>query len=158
MERGMLMKKIVTCILAFVLLLTALVALSACSSSKTGNPIDFGKKYLLSEDRYYVFESDQTGYCEYNYEYHDSYSSAYSYIQSGRVEFVWREASNGAVYLFRTETNYNEDHTAGKEIPLIDEPIYFSEEFFTYSYSNEFGTSSVHYIKEGSALEKTLED
>ena len=147
----MFMKKIFAFMMASVLLLTALLSLASCSSSGAANPIDFGKKYLLNENRYYVFEADQTGYCEY-------YQKTIYATYSGRVEFVWREAADGAVYLFRTETVYNEDHTEGESIPLIDDPIYFAEEFFVYSYSTETGGTSVRYIKEGSDLEKILGD
>lgn len=152
------MKKIFALAMASVLLLTVLLSLASCSSPETAQPIDFGKKYMLDENKYYVFEEDQTGYCEYHFTYNSDLNPEYSYTQSGRVEFVWREASNGAVYLFATETVYNEDHTTGRDIPLIDDPIYFSEEFFTYSYSNEYGGTTVNYIKEGSSLEKILED
>lgn len=148
--------------MASVLLLTAILPLSSCSSSKTTKLIDFGKKYMLNENEYYVFESDKTGYSEYKYKetddafdsIHNYTQSPYSYTQSGRVDFVWREASDGAIYLFRVETHYNEDHTEEKSIPLIDEPIYFSEDFFVY----QLGSYTYRYIKEGSKLEKTLKD
>lgn len=138
-------------------LLAIMITMASCSSDKIENPIDFGKKYLLDENRYYVFEKDQTGYCEYYYKYERADYSEYNYTLSGRVEFVWREASNGAVYLFETKSTYNEDHTEGQTISLITDPIYFSEEFFTYSYSNQYGGKTVTYIKEGSELEKILE-
>ena len=147
------MKKIF-CLVAFFALVITMVS---CASDKIENPIDFGKKYLLDENRYYVFEEDQTGYCEYYYKNELADYSEYNYTLSGRVEFVWREASNGAVYLFETKTTYNEDHTEGKTIDLITDPIYFSEEFFTYSYSYQYGGKTVTYIKEGSKLEKDLE-
>ncbi len=143
-------------LLSVLTLIAIMITLVACSSTKNTNPIDFGKKYMLSEDIYYVFEKDQTGYCEYYSKYGSDMGSLSGVVQSGRVEFVWREASNGAVYLFRTETIYNEDHTEGRTIPLIDDPIYFSEEFFTYSYSTETGGHTRNYIKEGSKLEKSI--
>ena len=143
-------------LLSVLTLIAIMITLVACSSTKNANPIDFGKKYMLSEDIYYVFEKDHTGYCEYYSKYGSNMGSLSGIVQSGRVEFVWREASNGAVYLFRTETTYNEDHTEGKIIPLIDDPIYFSEEFFTYSYSTESGGHTVNFIKEGSKLEKSI--
>lgn len=127
-------------------ILAIMITMVSCGTSKGGNPIDYGKKYLRDENQYYVFEKDQTGYYECYYETPE-------YTLSGRVEFVWREASDGAVYLFETETSYNEDHTKGKEISLIDKSIYFSEDFFTYSVSNH---NVIHYIKEGSKLEKDL--
>ena len=141
-------------LLSLFALLAIMITMVSCAAAKVENPIDYGKKYLLDENRYYVFEKDQTGYCEY---YYKSDYSEYNYTLSGRVEFVWREASNGAVYLFETKTTYNEDHTEGETIDLITDPIYFSEEFFTYSYSNQYGGKTATYIKEGSNLEKSLE-
>ena len=147
------MKKLLSLFFLFAIVIT----FASCSAAKSTNPIDFGKKYLLDEHRYYVFEEDQTGYCEYYFKYEYDPSPEYNYTLSGRVEFVWREASNGAVYLFKTGVSYNEDHTEGQEIDLIDSPIYFSEDFFTFSYSNQYGGRTVNYIKEGSSLEKSLE-
>ena len=144
-------------LLSLFVLLAIMITMVSCAAAKVENPIDYGKKYLFNENRYYVFEKDQTGYYECYCKYESSLSSEYSYTLSGRVEFVWREASNGAVYLFETETSYNEDHTEGKTINVITDPIYFSEDFFTYSYSNQYGGNTVTYIKEGSSLEKSID-
>jgi hypothetical protein len=144
---GISMKKLTVVLL----LLAVLLSLAACAPSGASNPIDFGKKYMLNEARYYVFNADQTGYSEY-------YLKTRLATYSGRVEFVWREAADGAVYLFRTETVYNDDHTEGESIPLIDDPIYFGEDFFVYSYSTEAGGTSVRYVKEGSELAEALGD
>ena len=156
------MKKLIS----FVLLLVMMVTLVACDTTKTEDGaetkqtlIDYGKKYLFEEAdeyQYYVFEENQTGYCVVHYTYESSVSSEYNYTQSGRVDFVWREASNGAVYLFETKTTYNEDHTEGHKLGVISGQIYFAEEFFAYSYDTQYGTSTVHYIKEGSALAESL--
>lgn len=142
-------------LLSFFVLLTIMITMVSCASAKTANPIDYGKKYLLDDNRYYVFEKDQTGYCEYYYNY-DIGDSEYHYTLSARLDFVWREASDGAVYLFETKATYYEDHTEGKEIELISNPIYFSEDFLTYFRSTQYGGYSVNYIKEGSELEKSL--
>ena len=144
-------------LLSLFALLAIMITMVSCAAAKVENPIDYGKKYLLDENQYYVFEKDQTGYYECYYKYENPDSSAYNYTLSGRVEFVWREASNGAVYLFETETSYNEDHTEGQTINVITAPIYFSEDFFTYSYSNQYGGRTVTYIKEGSNLEKSID-
>ena len=144
-------------LLSLFALLAIMITMVSCAAAKVENPIDYGKKYLFNENRYYVFEKDQTGYYECYYKYESSLSSEYDYTLSGRVEFVWREASNGAVYLFETETSYNEDHTEGETINVITDPIYFSEDFFTYSYSNQYGGNTVTYIKEGSSLEKSID-
>ena len=136
-------------VLSVLALLAIMLTMASCMFTLPKNPIDYGKKYfhiVYGEDQYYVFEKDQTGYCEYYY----SYSTT---TKSGRVEFVWREASDGAIYLFRTNTTYYEDDNDG-QIPLLTGPIYFSEDFFAF----HSGDGSVRYIKEGSELEKLIED
>ncbi len=159
------MKKFFSITVCLVLLAAACLSLASCGFAKNtnSNPIDYGKKYVLdgaSDANYacYVFNRDNTGYMERHYEHVSTVDPEYNYTLSGRVEFVWQEASNGAVYLFETDTYYNEDHTEGNKIALIDDPIYFSEHFFTYTYSNQYGGTTVNYIKEGSNLEKLLED
>ena len=139
------MKKLVSLLTLFAVMLT----MASCMFTLSNPPIDYGKKYfhiMYGEDQYYVFEKDQTGYCEY----YDSYSST---TRSGRVEFVWREASDGAIYLFETNTTYYADDNYGR-IPLLTGPIYFSEDFFAF----HSGDGSVRYIKEGSELEKLIEN
>ncbi len=136
-------------VLSVLALLAVMLTMASCMFTLPKNPIDYGKKYfhiVYGQDQYYVFEKDQTGYCEYYY----SYSTT---TKSGRVEFVWREASDGAIYLFRTNTTYYEDDNDG-QIPLLTGPIYFSEDFFAF----HSGDGSVRYIKEGSELEKLIED
>ncbi len=141
-------------ICAAVLLLAMLLSLAACSgpsASQTATSlIDFGKKYIYFEDsgtsdKFIVFHPDHTGYCE-NYHVGDSYT------RSARVNFVWREASDAAIYLFKTETIYHEDHTSPYPPVLPAGPLYFSEEFFVNR------DSLVCYIKEGTELEKLLAD
>ena len=144
-------------LLSVMILLAMMMTMFSCTAAKSANPIDYGKKYILTENQYYVFEKDQTGYYECHYKYENAGYAEYNYTLSGRIEFVWREASNGAVYLFETKTTYHEDHTNGKELSLINDPIYFAEEFFTYSYCNSNGSVTRKYIKEGSSLEKSLE-
>ena len=129
---------------AVLLLLAVLLSLAACAPSGASNPIDFGKKYIRSEGQYYVFESDGTGV----YELHNG-------KLSGRVTFVWREASDGAVYLFRTGETHDEGHMEGEIITIITAPIHFGEDFFAYD--NAAG-SAVRYVKEGSELAEALED
>ena len=150
------MKKIFAFLMISVLLFTVCVTLFSCSSAKV-NPISFGKKYMYDDDRYYVFNSNGTGYYECHYLYESSVDSTYNYVLSGRVEFEWREASDGAIYLFDTKVSYNEDHTEGQNISVIQAPIYFADEFFTYTSHNQFGASTQRYLKEGSKLEKALE-
>ncbi len=134
-------------VLSVLALLAIVITMVSCTSGK--NPIAYGKKYfhsVRSDEQYYVFKRDQTGYCEYYYSHSNT-------TISGRVEFVWREASDGAIYLFRTKTTYHEDH-AGGTIPLLTGPVYFSKEFFVC----HSGDGSVRYVKEGSKLEKLIEN
>ena len=162
------MKNFLVIIMALLMLVLACVSLPSCSSgdkpdkdeetketnetNTTVTNIDFGKKYMLSEDKYYVFNDDKTGYYE-------CYDEKDEYTLSGRVDFEWREANNGAVYLFEVDVEYNKDHTKGKKISIIDEPIYFSDEFFVYSSTSQYtGSSTTRYIKEDSGLEKFLDD
>ena len=158
------MKKFLAVMMVLLTLALVCASLASCSSggdideidqtnetngtneTATVNSIDFGKKYMLNEDRYYVFNEDKTGYYECYYE-------ATEYTLSGRVKFEWREASDGAVYLLGVGVEYNNEHTKGKKITVIDEPIYFSEEFFVYSENSQYtGSSTTRYIKEGSDL------
>ena len=143
------MKKFLSFLTVALILFTALASLVSCSSGN-GGYVDYNKKYKSGENIYYVFKSDKTGYCEY-----DSYSGK-DYTLSGRIDFVWRRASDGAVHLFKTDIEYYEDHTDGKDLTLISDPIYFSDEFFTYTVDYQFGSSAKYYIKEGSKLEKEL--
>ena len=159
------MKKILAFAAAALLLLSLGLPLASCSSEsqlseKADNPIVFGKKYLSpgsysgESHNYYVFNRDGTGYYECKSYYDGHGDSKYAYTLSGRVEFVWREASDGAVYLFETETHYNADHTEGKDISLISGAIYFAEEFFTRTR----GETTSNYVLEGSELLTLIKD
>ena len=126
------MKKIITMLMCVALLLSSCSSLCACSSydsenavndsenavKNSENPIEFGKKYMVGKNNYYIFNHDGTGtfYRKYVYEYEPD--SKYNYTLSGSVDFVWREASDGAIYLFEREVHYNEDHTEGKRLRL----------------------------------------
>ena len=149
---------LILCILLIALCISSCNNTAEQEKSPFINPIDFGKKYKSGEDIYYVFEADQTGYCEYKYDYVYSEGSSYNFTISGRADFAWREASDGAVYLFRTADHYYEDHTEGQEIPLINAPIYFSEDFFVYIQDTQYGSHSTRWIKEGSELEQLVKD
>lgn len=164
------MKKILAFAAAALLLLSLGLSLASCSSvsqlsEKADNPIVFGKKYLSPGSysgeghNYYVFNRDGTGYYECKYSYVSEKYPSNNYTLSGRVEFVWREASDGAVYLFETETHYNADHTEGKDISLISGAIYFAEEFFTRTRSNTtVGETTSNYVLEGSELLTLIKD
>ena len=146
------MKKHIITIISVILLVATCLTFASCDSSASSegskNLIAFGEKYFNGEN-YYVFEDDNTGYYEYRYESSSS-------VRSGRVEFVWRVASDGGVYLFGTKTTYHKDHTDDTKygIPLTSSAIYFSEDFLAYSTSS--GTS--RYIIEGSELEDLVEN
>ena len=151
------MKRCFAIIVALVLLVALCSTVVSCGRSKTANPIDFGAKYIDYEDSssykdynvYYVFNADHTGYKECHY-----ISETYLYTVSGRVEFIWQETSDGAIYLFKTEEQYNEDHTEGYDISFPKGAIYFGEDFFTLRQAQ----STSVYVKEGTDLAKTYED
>ena len=159
------MKKLFSLMVSFMLIFATCAGLTSCFGSKTENSIEFGVKYKYekfygsSNSQYYVFNSDNTGYMEI-YEFGNGVveTEGVTPVKSGRVDFVWREASDGAVYLFETQTRHNEDHTNMGSISIISLPIYFSEDFFVYEYSNQYGSVSVKYIKEGSDLEKIFKN
>ena len=151
------MKKTIIALMLLVLML----ALVSCSMLDGVNsvisPIEYGKRYMKGENDFYVFNADGTGYREYK-------QVESKYTLSGRIEFVWRGASDGAVYLFKTQEHYNTDHTEGKTLFLAEEPLYFGEDFLVYSYvsgsvlgmsvvSGSTSTYTARYIVEGSELE-----
>ena len=133
------MKKTIS-IICLVLLIASCFSLAACSK-KTNNPIDFDEKYIFMSNNadnsyngdYYVFKSDNTGYFDYG---------------DGRIDFVWREAADGAVYLFEEDA----EHNGEKKESIPTEAIYFSEEFMVYEFSNQFGSSIRRFIKDDSEL------
>ena len=145
------MKKIIAITLCAVLLFVMCASLSSCAS-KTTNPIDFGKKYIHEDEDgyYYIFNSDGTGIYEVKYVHESTVDPKYNFTVSARVEFVWREASDGAVYLFTVETHYNEDHTGERNLGVTGAAIYFSDDFLVIS--------EARYIKEGSELGEILKD
>ncbi len=148
------MKKVLAMIIASVLLIATCVAFASCNVvGGNANPIDFGKKYTRGESDYYVFNSDGTGYYEYNYKYGEN-----QYQRHGRDDFVWRKASDGAVYLFTVDSMTYEDHTDRYKDGITGMGIYFSDEFFVYTDTSGGGGYTRKYIKEGSELEKLLED
>ncbi len=144
-------KRFFSLTLCAVMLMTVCLTLGACSSVQ--NPMDYGKKYKISDDRFYVFYANHTGYYECRYAYDSGVDAKYDYTLAGQVEFIWEEAADGAVYLFATERHYFDEHTAGKTLILTDDPIYFSEDFLVIKY----GESTTRAIKEGSDLEKKLQ-
>ena len=148
------MKKII--VLACVIVMIAATFCSCFSldfpgieANKTVNPIDFGAKYVNGES-YYVFYADNTGVYEIHFE------KSNGDVVSARVDFVWREASDGAVYLFEVGEYHYPEHTDGLNTSVSKQPIYFSEDFLTYVSHNSSGANTQHFIKEGSELDKLL--
>ncbi len=127
------MKKTLTAILAALLLISVCLSFTACSKEKTSNPIEFKEKYMSSSDtEWYIFYADGTG----EYEIHRDWGVGD--ISSGTVEFIWREASDGAVYLFETDRSYDDDHTYNKNLFFSGHKLYFGEDFFAYPEGAKF--------------------
>ena len=149
------MKKTHSLLLCLTLLLAACLLLSSCDGNGTvrsADLIDFDEKYACNEYSHYVFHADGTGeyVIDHTWEYNDEYLE--NYTLSGTVSFIWREASNGAIYLFKTEERYNENHTEGNRIGIANDPLYFGEDFFTYIQDSSAGSDSRIYVREGSEL------
>lgn len=159
MKKTKFITMLVTIALAFVLL-----SFVACDSQQTpvifGDtnepPIDFGAKYFPESDsryrNYYVFNDDHTGYVG---------KSSYRGEDPVVAEFMWEEASDGAVYLFANEAQSGETET------VIKMPIYFSEDFFTYTdyedsyYGSYYGKDRLvnyRFVKEDSDLDRYLSE
>lgn len=157
------MKRIVTALLALALLASLTLSFSACIGNESQPPIEFDKKYVRSFNNpyntvseVYVFRKDNTGTLEANLSYTYDSMPDLNYKLSGSVEFIWKQASDGGIYLFKTEEHYNADSTEGKTISLINAPLYFAEDMFTYTSHSEAGASYPRYIVEDSDLDKAL--
>ena len=143
------MKKLFSAIFALSLVLLLSLSFVGCDNSQV---IQYGKKYV-SGDSFYVFTSDGWGY----YETHHSYSSPYEkYTLSGRVDFIWETASDGKVYLFKKSETHFDDHTDGRTIGIITQPLAFGKDFFAYTYVTGYtgaSTFTSRYIIQGSKLD-----
>lgn len=142
--------------LALVLTLLCGMLLACRKQEKTDfeNVIHFDEKYVseytsdVSHTRNAItFSQDGTGQYERYFEYVGvTGKDIYSY----RVDFVWRQASNGAIYLFKKSITYLPDHTSENEFEFGIEAIYFGEDFLTVDGDD----SSECYIRENSELAK----
>ena len=155
------MKKVLSILLLFAFALSLAACAAPSEPSEPSPNVDFGKKYIVAdikedETNYYVFNADKTGYHERHYTYLSSVGPEYNYTLSGRASFVWREASDGGIYLFKTDETYNEDHTPNNSLGFSSGPFYFAEDFFAYHVDTQYGGYSRAYIKEGSELEQIL--
>ena len=142
------MKKFVSFIGVLLLAVTLSFSLVGCGENSVS--VQYGKKYTLG-DKYYVFAKDGTGYCE------EHSTSTNGSKTSGRIDFVWRTASDNKVYLFETDRKYYEDNTKGKTVSLTNAPLSFGKNFFvltTVSGAGYVGTSCLRYIVEDSDLWK----
>lgn len=149
------MKKFVSFIGALLLAVTLSFSLVGCGENSVS--IQYGKKYTLGS-QYYVFSKNGTGYTEKHY----TETNGDGYTTSGRVDFIWRTASDNKVYLFETNRKYYEDNTSGKTVSLTDKPLSFGKDFFVLTavsgyvgmYGGSVGESCTRYIVEDSDLWK----
>lgn len=141
------MKKLFAAIICILLVITACLPLISCGQ-KTTNPIKFGEKYVKDKSSY-VFNSDGTGV-------YTAYHSIekINHTTSGTAEFEWREASDGAIYLFQTDVKYNADNSDDATINVTSRPIYFGKDFFVYTTD----TGAVRFIIEDSKLDELVND
>lgn len=147
------MKKFVSFIGALMLAVTLSFSLVGCGENSVS--IQYGKQYVLGS-QYYVFSKNGTGYTEKHY------TETNGDTTSGRVDFIWRTASDNKVYLFETDRKYYEDNSKGKTVSLTNMPLSFGKDFFALTavggYVGMYGGSVVEsckrYIVEDSDLWK----
>ena len=123
--------------------------------------IDFGARYVFEstdplflgggENYRFILEFYRNGTGIYHI-----YYSTVTEISSGTIEFEWRTASDGSVYLFETGRTYYDDHqdTIHNHFFLIEEPIYYSEDFVLYTRHTSVGARYAKFIRENSDLKK----
>ena len=130
-------------ILCAALMVAFCASLVSCAQMNVSNPIQYGKKYVSDGGGSgYIFYRNGTGVFE---------KADPNTGEVTTIEFVWREASDGAVYLFKTETPY----PLGMGPEIERHSIYFSEDFLVvYTVNNYVNT----FIVEGSELDQILED
>ena len=145
--------RIVSLLLVLASLLLVCGSFSACSpKGEAASHLRFGEKYMVNEKVYYIFYKNGTG--EYHRYSENSYDNT---IQSGMVEFEWREASGGVIYLFTTDITYYEDHTSDISIGVTSYPIHVSEDFIAYTYFyTSSGATINRYYRENSKLWKAI--
>ena len=155
------MKRILKTV-ALLLTLAALLSIFAgCFSSTVKASVVYDKKYQESLDddnhRYFVFHSDHTGYYDV---YFVSTNGTNVVVLSGRIDFTWRVADDGTVYLFKLQTTYNDDHTEGKGLADFSTamPLTFGDGFLIALSVSTYGTSIRRYVLEGSELEQALNE
>ena len=138
-----------------VLLFAVMLSFSLVGCSENSVSIQYNKKYTLGS-KYYVFTKDGTGYLE------EHYTSASGDTTSGRIDFIWRTASDNMVYLFETDKKYFDDNTEGNTVSITGQPLAFGKDFFALTavsgyvgmYGGSVGTGCSRYIVEDSDLWK----
>ena len=147
------MKKFMSFIGVLLLAVTLSFSLVGCGENSVS--VQYGKKYTLG-NKYYVFAKDRTGYCE------EHSTSTNGSTTSGRIDFIWRTASDNMVYLFETDRKYFDDNTEGNTISITGQPLAFGKDFFALTavsgyvgmYGGSVGTGCSRYIVEDSDLWK----
>ena len=132
--------------IVLLLTLAALLSIFAGCFSGSGKKeptIAYGKKYVSAREllasgteRYFVFESDGTGY---------RYVRA-TYSETSTI-FIWRISGDGKVYMFPTndeDSNYTSDAFFGS--------VSFETEFLVF----DTGSGVSLYVLEGSDLEQAI--
>ena len=135
-----------------VLLFAVMLSFSLVGCGENSVSIQYGKKYVLGS-QYYVFSKNGTGYTEKHY------TKTNGETTSGRVDFIWRAASDNKVYLFETDRKYYEDNTKGSTVSLTNMPLSFGKDFFALtavSGSSVVTTGCQRYIVEGSDLQEKI--
>ena len=152
-----LMKKTVRWMIFAVALTMLLVSLCACGGEREdfAGVIKFKERYVCVDSdgnrvRSYLFYKDGTG--EY-----EIYSQGSWGVTAGTVIFEWRQASDGAVYLFEKETRRHEDDTSGNGFGMASAPIVFERDFITYTVHSQYGASNHQFIRENSPLAEAVE-
>ena len=156
------MKKSIKLLVLTLALMVAVGVFSACQSKGTDLPsfkgtIHFNEKYVYeytstisdSNASYALtFSADGNG----QYEVYHSYTSDVSGktdVSSYTINFKWQQASNGAVYLFKTDvTVHPEDNSEKDDRDVPNCAIYFSEDFLVLDY----GDDNTIYVRENSDL------
>ena len=168
------MKRLLCSALLILISLFMIVSFSSCQKEKSEQKLEdklaFGENYVLegtdplfyAGDESYrlvlVFYQDGTG--QYDI-YYDASARGENGILSCTIQFVWKNASDGAIYLFEKERSYNDDHQETENDfgfdainCLINSPLYFGEDFLTYTIESSTQTRHPKFIREKSDLKK----
>ncbi len=165
------MKRSLYSIVLILISLFMIVSFSSCKKEnaepKPEDMIAFGENYVLegTDSLFYadgesyrfvlVFYQDGTG----KYDIYHNSNDRTGEIVSGTIQFVWKTASDGAIYLFEKARSYNDDHQPTEKVYefdliniLITSPLYVGEDFLTCTIDR--GNQSKHpkFIRDNSEL------